>query len=256
MAEKKSEISSSVQNPTKNDGGGSAGSGSEKENGLNPSSRSWGEQTPSKKKKRKILDSDNDDDEDYSPTKKSSKTTSTSKRSTTEKAEKKAASATEAQPHTTSKHKEHHNKAKEKSSSKEGHHKHHHHHHTSSSTSTSSSVSNSSPNKMAAATPTVRQSSNELSNGNPETDKQKPENQQKERERSKLFPKSVTMPTKVVQALPLEVSKPDVTTTVPQATITSSPAKPKSQLAKKIEVSTPKGGSFDVLGSIMKDMTK
>ena len=111
---------------------------------------------------------------------------------------------------------------------------------------------------MAAATPTVRQSSNELSNGNPpETEnKQKPENQQKERERSKLFPKSVTMPTKVVQALPLEVSKPDVTTTVPQATITSSPAKPKSQLAKKIEVSTPKGGSFDVLGSIMKDMTK
>merc|ERR1712223_2285229 len=166
VAEKKSEISSSVQNPTKNDGGGSAGSGSEKVNGLaNPSSRSW-ESTPSKKKKRKILDSDNDDDEDYSPPKKSSKTTSTSERSTTEKAEKKAASATEAQPHTTSKHKEHHNKAKEKSSSnssssssKEGHHKHHHHHHTST-TSSSSSSSVSSPNKMAAATPTVRQSSN------------------------------------------------------------------------------------------------
>ena len=34
----------------------------------------------------------------------------------------------------------------------------------------------------------------------------------------------------------------------------SAPA--KQSLAKKIEVSTPKGGTFDVLGSIMKDMKK
>merc|ERR1712008_101133 len=66
-AEKKSTASeglTSSQNNPKNEG--SAGSGSEKENGLNVSSRSSRE-TPSKKKKRKILDSD-DDDEDYSPT--------------------------------------------------------------------------------------------------------------------------------------------------------------------------------------------
>merc|ERR1712004_367780 len=66
--EKKSTELPSSQNNPKNEG--SAGSGSEKENGLNAVSS----KTPSKKKKRKILDSD-DDDEDYSPTKKSTKTT-------------------------------------------------------------------------------------------------------------------------------------------------------------------------------------
>jgi len=264
-AEKKltatSELSSSQNNP-KNEG--SAGSGSEKENGLNVSSR---RETPSKKKKRKILDSD-DDDEDYSPTKKSTKTTSSATSEKAEKAVEKKASSVKHKEHRDHHHHNNkstlHIKAKEKSSS----HKHHHSHHT--------SVTNS--NKMSTATtatttqpqpPQQQQSSNELSNGatqppsQPQSpseqqppQQQKPESQH-ERERSKLFPKSVTMPTKVVQAAQgMPPSSPKATAAAATAVATPASAPAKQSLAKKIEVSTPKGGTFDVLGSIMKDMTK
>jgi len=39
-------------------------------------------------------------------------------------------------------------------------------------------------------------------------------------------------------------------------TITTTKTTSSLKLAKKIEVSTPKSGNFDVLGSIMKDMRK
>jgi len=308
-AEKKSTASeglSSSQNNPKNEG--SAGSGSEKENGLNVSSRSSRNETPSKKKKRKILDSD-DDDEDYSPTKKSTKTTSSSTSTTNEKAEAKAEAAkaekhvVEKKASSSLKHKEHHHhhKAKEKSSSssssKEGHHKHHHHHTSVSSSSGggggNNKMSSSAPSTTATATtatPAViaatttpsattpatvpatttavamtqpQQSSNELINGapqpqpplqqQPQQPQQKPESQQ-ERERSKLFPKSVTMPTKVVQA---SQALPPPTSAIPSPATSAAASSPaKQSLARKIEVSTPKGATFDVLGSIMKDMTK
>jgi len=92
------------------------------------------------------------------------------------------------------------------------------------------------------------------------------------------------MATKVVQAAQgIPPSSPAATpaTTTTVATPTSAPSKtttvatpassaPAKQslakkieavstsksLAKKIESSTPKGGTFDILGSIMKDMTK
>ena len=79
------------------------------------------------------------------------------------------------------------------------------------------------------------------------------------------------MPTKVVQAaqgMPPQSSPAaapsaatTATTTVPQPkvvppVVTPASAPAKQSLAKKIEVSTPKGGTFDVLGSIMKDMKK
>lgn len=286
--EKKSTASeglSSSQNNPKNEG--SAGSGSEKENGLNVASRSSRE-TPSKKKKRKILDSD-DDDEDYSPTKKSTKTTSTTNEKAEAKAEKHVVEKKAAAASSSSlKHKEHHHhKAKEKSSSsssKEGHHKHHHHHTSVSSSSSSggNKMSSSTSSTTATTTPAViaattapsatapaattttvamtqpQQSSNELSNGAPpqpplqqQQSQQKPESQQ-ERERSKLFPKSVTMPTKVVQAS--QALLPPLAIPSPATSAAASPA--KQSLARKIEVSTPKGAAFDVLGSIMKDMTK
>jgi len=105
-------------------------------------------------------------------------------------------------------------------------------------------------------------SSNELSNGappqpplqqQPQQPQQKPESQQ-ERERSKLFPKSVTMPTKVVQA---SQALPPPTSAIPSPATSAAASSPaKQSLARKIEVSTPKGATFDVLGSIMKDMTK
>jgi len=288
--EKKSTELPSSQNNPKNEG--SAGSGSEKENGLNAIST----KTPSKKKKRKILDSD-DDDEDYSPTKKSTKTTE-------KHSEKHAEKASEKKEKKHKEHRDHHHhnnkstlhiKAKEKSSS----HKHHHSHHTSNSnkisTTSTSTVTTTQPQAPPPQPPPQsQQSSNELSNGAshppsrppsqpqspttteqqppaPPSQQQKPESQH-ERERSKLFPKSVTnMPTKVVQAaqgMPPQSSPAaatsaatTATTTVPQPkvvppVVTPASAPAKQSLAKKIEVSTPKGGTFDVLGSIMKDMKK
>ena len=72
---------------------------------------------------------------------------------------------------------------------------------------------------------------------------------------SKLFPKSNT-PNKLNNA----TSNPPPTTKTeasPTKTTSGPTATPSSlSLAQKIEVSTPKGGSFDVLGSIMKDMKK
>lgn len=94
-----------------------------------------------------------------------------------------------------------------------------------------------------------------LSNGNSANDSAKSlsnaSTQQNERENaSKLFPRVTT---------PIKNASQQTT----QQTVLSSPmtqqkesASAMSNLAKKIEVSTPKGGTFDVLGSIMKDMTK
>lgn len=213
-----------------------SGSGSEKENGH--------KQTP-KKKKRKILDSedsdDNDDDEDYSPkktaAKKAAKEVSSQQQQQQTVPEVKKSTSTS----TTLKS----DKPKEKSKLN------------------SFKLVPGSQNNHISKDNSAEGIKNIL-NGNlngQETNGSSTENHEREHV-SKLFPKSTptklnaaTNPTSTKEA----TSTMSTTTTVvppPQSPQKSSSTSTNLSLAQKIEVSTPKGGSFDVLGSIMKDMTK
>lgn len=202
-----------------------SGSGSEKENGHKRAG-----DTP-KKKKRKILDSsdseDNDDDEDYSP-KKTAKKAAKEVQTSTENSVKKTSSNSTSHALKNEKPKE-----KPKLNSFKlvpGSHNNH-----------------ISKDNSAEGIKNILNGST-MTNGN--------SGESSEREHvSKLFPKSNT-PNKLNNA----TSNPPATTKT-EATPTKTPSGPTTtpsslSLAQKIEVSTPKGGSFDVLGSIMKDMKK
>ena len=212
-----------------------SGSGSEKENGH--------KQTP-KKKKRKILDSedsdDNDDDEDYSPkktaAKKAAKEVSSQQQQQTVPEVKKSTSTS-----TTLKS----DKPKEKSKLN------------------SFKLVPGSQNNHISKDNSAEGIKNILngSSGNLNGQETNGSTENHEREHvSKLFPKST--PTKLNAATnptsTKEATSMMTTTTVvpPQSPQRSSSTSTNLSLAQKIEVSTPKGGSFDVLGSIMKDMTK
>eukprot|EP00093_Oithona_nana_P011637 11637.XXX_468499_465056_1 [CDS] Oithona nana genome sequencing. len=214
-----------------------SGSGSEKENGH--------KQTP-KKKKRKILDSedsdDNDDDEDYSP-----------KKTAAKKAAKEVSSQQQQQQQTVPEVKK--------------------------STSTTTTLKSDKPkekSKLNSFKLVPGSQNNHISkdnsaegiknilngsSGNLNGQETNGSTENHEREHvSKLFPKST--PTKLNAATnptsTKEATSMMTTTTVvpPQSPQRSSSTSTNLSLAQKIEVSTPKGGSFDVLGSIMKDMTK
>ena len=212
-----------------------SGSGSEKENGH--------KQTP-KKKKRKILDSedsdDNDDDEDYSPkktaAKKAAKEVSSQQQQQTVSEVKKSTSTS-----TTLKS----DKPKEKSKLN------------------SFKLVPGSQNNHISKDNSAEGIKNILNGGNlngQETNGSSTENHEREHV-SKLFPKST--PTKL-NAATNPTSTKEATSTMTTTTVVPPPQSPQKSsststnlsLAQKIEVSTPKGGSFDVLGSIMKDMTK
>ena len=208
-----------------------SGSGSEKENGHKRTT-----ETP-KKKKRKILDSDDsddndDDDEDYSPKKTAAKKAAKEvhvQTSTTSNEVKKVSSALKSQD----KPKESkpklnsfklvpgsHNNHISKDNSAEG---------IKNILNGNMTNGNSTTTTTAATTP----------------------NPTGERENvSKLFPKSINKMNNATTGTPLATP---CTTGTPTKTTTATPS---LSLAQKIEVSTPKGGTFDVLGSIMKDMTK
>ena len=213
-----------------------SGSGSEKENGH--------KQTP-KKKKRKILDSedsdDNDDDEDYSPkktaAKKAAKEVSSQQQQQQTVPEVKKSTSTS----TTLKS----DKPKEKSKLN------------------SFKLVPGSQNNHISKDNSAEGIKNILngSSGNLNGQETNGSTENHEREHvSKLFPKST--PTKLNAATnptsTKEATSMMTTTTVvpPQSPQRSSSTSTNLSLAQKIEVSTPKGGSFDVLGSIMKDMTK
>ena len=196
-----------------------SGSGSEKENGLH-------KQTP-KKKKRKILDSDdsdddNDDDEDYSPAKKSAAKKAAKEDSTPSKPSsevKKLSGKSE-------------NKAKESKPK----------------LNSFKLVPGNLSNHLSKDNSTEG-IKNILNGTDHPNDRASTEN---EREHvSKLFPKST--PTKLNAASTNNSTSKE---SVPQQPQNQKSNNTNLSLAQKIEVSTPKGGSFDVLGSIMKDMTK
>ena len=211
-----------------------SGSGSEKENGH--------KQTP-KKKKRKILDSedsdDNDDDEDYSP-----------KKTAAKKAAKEVSSQQQQQQQTVPEVKK--------------------------STSTSTTLKSDKPkekSKLNSFKLVPGSQNNHISkdnsaegiknilngsSGNLNGQETNGSTENHEREHvSKLFPKST--PTKLNAATnPTSTKEATSTSTTTTVVPPKSPQQKSTNLslAQKIEVSTPKGGSFDVLGSIMKDMTK
>ena len=203
-------------------------------------------------------DEDDLDDEDYSPTKKSSKAS--------EKDKKSSLSVTKPPNH-----KENHHKTKDKD-------KIHKIHKTASTTTPAPSNG-----LISAPPPTVANhvksadsaSSNGISlttaspvksappNGISESNKTGlTENSNHERvNASKLFPKSIAMPVKAVttptKTIPVTVPIPAETGSIPAPAVpAATPVPGASSFAKKIEVSTPKSGTFDVLGSIMKDMGK
>ena len=212
-----------------------SGSGSEKENGH--------KQTP-KKKKRKILDSedsdDNDDDEDYSPkktaAKKAAKEVSSQQQQPQQPQQQTVAEVKKSTPTLKS------DKPKEKSKL------------NSFKLVPGSQVHHISKDNSAEGIKNI------LNGGSGNLNGQETSNGSTENERehvSKLFPKST--PTKLNAATnPTSTKEATSTSTTTTVVPPKSPQQKSTNLslAQKIEVSTPKGGSFDVLGSIMKDMTK
>ena len=212
-----------------------SGSGSEKENGH--------KQTP-KKKKRKILDSedsdDNDDDEDYSPkktaAKKAAKEVSSQQQQPQQPQQQTVAEVKKSTPTLKS------DKPKEKSKLN------------------SFKLVPGSQNNHISKDNSAEGIKNILngSSGNLNGQETNGSTENHEREHvSKLFPKST--PTKLNAATnPTSTKEATSTSTTTTVVPPKSPQQKSTNLslAQKIEVSTPKGGSFDVLGSIMKDMTK
>ena len=207
-----------------------SGSGSEKENGH--------KQTP-KKKKRKILDSedsdDNDDDEDYSPKKTAAKKAAKEVSSQQQQPQQPQQQQTVAEVKKS-------DKPKEKSKL------------NSFKLVPGSQVHHISKDNSAEGIKNI------LNGGSGNLNGQETSNGSTENERehvSKLFPKST--PTKLNAATnPTSTKEATSTSTTTTVVPPKSPQQKSTNLslAQKIEVSTPKGGSFDVLGSIMKDMTK